>query len=147
MVRPDTLTLGDVSRSRQIGGVLMRTGAAILLSGLLVAVAAGESGFSMDRHGWRAARSADASAAATDTGDTAGFPDWMALGPYGGDVADAAASTVNGSIVLAGLAPAAGGGGLYRSTDAAASWTDVAQLSGRPVYDRKAATAVPSGRS
>jgi len=61
--------------------------------------------------------------------------DWAPIGPFGGDVADVAVSTTNASVVLAALAPSSGGGGLYRSTAAGASWTEVASLSGLPVYD------------
>lgn len=62
--------------------------------------------------------------------------DWRALGPYGGDVADVAASPTTPGLVLAGIAPGGGGGGtLYRSTDDAATWSRVADLAGRSVYD------------
>lgn len=62
--------------------------------------------------------------------------DWHALGPYGGDVADVAASPATPGLVLAGIAPGGGGGGtLYRSTDDTASWSRVDALAGRSVYD------------
>jgi photosystem II stability/assembly factor-like uncharacterized protein len=61
--------------------------------------------------------------------------DWLALGPYGGDIGDVAYSTASPTIVLAGLAPASGGGGLYRSTDSGATWTEVAALEDTPVWD------------
>jgi hypothetical protein len=61
---------------------------------------------------------------------------WQSLGPFGGDIADVQASPANASIVLAGLAPSSGsGGGLYRSTNAGASWSAVNALAGRSVYD------------
>lgn len=67
-------------------------------------------------------------------GDTP--PAWQALGPYGGDVADVAASPTTPGLVLAGIAPSGGGGGtLYRSTDDTATWSRVADLAGRSVYD------------
>ena len=56
----------------------------------------------------------------------AGNGDWFSLGPPGGDVFDAAASTVDANIVLAGLAPGGSfGGTLYRSTDAGNTWSQV----------------------
>ncbi|MFC4820387.1 WD40/YVTN/BNR-like repeat-containing protein [Dokdonella ginsengisoli] len=61
--------------------------------------------------------------------------DWQALGPYGGDVADVAASPTTPGVLLAGIASAAGGGTLYRSTDDAASWSRVAALAGLGVHD------------
>lgn len=65
-----------------------------------------------------------------------GAPVWMPLGPFGGDIADVAASPTNPSIVLAGLDPSSGSGGtLYRSTNGGASWAEVTQLTGRSVYD------------
>ncbi len=65
-----------------------------------------------------------------------GLPAWVALGPFGGDVEGVAASPANASIVLAGVAPASGGGGaLYRSTDAGATWSIVAALNGISVFD------------
>jgi photosystem II stability/assembly factor-like uncharacterized protein len=61
---------------------------------------------------------------------------FAALGPFGGDVADVAPSPTSPSIVLAGIAPSGGTGGtLYRSTDAGATWTQVAALAGVSVYD------------
>jgi hypothetical protein len=62
--------------------------------------------------------------------------DWQALGPYGGDVTDVAASPVTAGLVLAGIAPAGGGGGtLYRSTDGGASWSPLPAFAFRSVYD------------
>lgn len=62
--------------------------------------------------------------------------DWQALGPYGGDVTDVTESPVTAGLVLAGIAPAGGGGGtLYRSTDAGASWSPVPAFAFRSVFD------------
>ena len=62
--------------------------------------------------------------------------DWQALGPYGGDVTDVAESPVIAGLVLAGIAPAGGGGGtLYRSIDGGASWSAVPAFAFRSVYD------------
>ena len=66
----------------------------------------------------------------------AGNGDWFSLGPPGGDVFDAAASTVDANIVLAGLAPGGSfGGTLYRSTDAGNTWSQVVPLNGKSVFD------------
>lgn len=61
--------------------------------------------------------------------------DWHALGPFGGDVEDLAMSPVNPNIVLAGLNPSSGTGKLFRSTNGGASWSEVAALSGKNIYD------------
>jgi photosystem II stability/assembly factor-like uncharacterized protein len=64
------------------------------------------------------------------------LPQWVPLGPYGGDVQDVASSPTNPSIVLAGIAPSGSTGGtLYRSTDGGATWTAAAQLAGVSVFD------------
>src|SRR4051812_18653432 len=66
----------------------------------------------------------------------AGSGNWFSLGPPGGDVFDAAASTVDSNIVLAGLAPGGSfGGTLYRSTDGGSSWSEVPPLDGISVFD------------
>jgi photosystem II stability/assembly factor-like uncharacterized protein len=66
----------------------------------------------------------------------AGGGAWASLGPPGGDVFDAAASTVDANIALAGLAPGGGfGGTLYRSTDTGSTWSEVSALSGISVFD------------
>ncbi len=63
-------------------------------------------------------------------------PAWTPLGPFGGDVSDVAAKPGEQNVVLAGIAPSSGlGGTLFRSTDAGASWTEVASLKGKSVYD------------
>ena len=65
-----------------------------------------------------------------------GNGNWFSLGPPGGDVFDAAVSTADPSIVLAGIAPDGGfGGTLYRSTDAGNSWSEVLPLTGTSVFD------------
>src|SRR6266480_76914 len=61
---------------------------------------------------------------------------WSSLGPPGGDVYDAAASTVDPSIVLAGITPDGGfGGTLYRSSDNGNTWSEVPALNGTSVFD------------
>ena len=61
---------------------------------------------------------------------------WSSLGPPGGDVSDAAVSTTNPDIVLAGLAPDGSvGGTLYRSSDGGNTWSDVSALDGTSVFD------------
>ncbi|QDV04912.1 Xyloglucanase Xgh74A precursor [Planctomycetes bacterium Poly30] len=60
---------------------------------------------------------------------------WSALGPFGGDIFDVAASPQSGSIVLAASAPSNGGGGLYRSADGGSTWDEVTSLSGTACYD------------
>ncbi|HTH19589.1 MAG TPA: hypothetical protein VL912_05875, partial [Candidatus Udaeobacter sp.] len=66
----------------------------------------------------------------------AGSGNWFSLGPPGGDVFDAAASTVDSNIALAGLAPGGSfGGTLYRSTDGGSTWSEVPLLDGISVFD------------
>src|SRR5205823_4182951 len=65
-----------------------------------------------------------------------GNGDWFPLGPPGGDVSGAAASTVDANIVLAGLAPGGSfGGTLYRSSDGGNTWSEVPALNGISVFD------------
>ncbi|WP_117672737.1 hypothetical protein [Micromonospora sp. MW-13] len=60
---------------------------------------------------------------------------WTSLGPAGGDISAIAASPVDHSIVLAGLAPGGSvGGGLFRSVDGGATWTKVQALLGKSVF-------------
>src|SRR5437764_9797023 len=67
---------------------------------------------------------------------------WTSLGPPGGDVSDAAASTVDANIVLAGLAPGGSfGGTLYRSSDGGNTWSEVLALDGISVFDIEFASA------
>jgi len=61
---------------------------------------------------------------------------WISLGPPGGDVFDAAASTLDPNIVLAGLAPGGSfGGTLYRSSDGGNTWSEMQSLDGVSVFD------------
>ncbi len=61
---------------------------------------------------------------------------WDPLGPFGGDVDDVGASPTSPNVVLAGIAPSGGtGGALFRSTDGAATWSEVCALSGTSVHD------------
>src|SRR5205814_10206752 len=60
-----------------------------------------------------------------------GKGDWFSLGPPGGDVFDAAVSTADPAIALAGIAPDGSfGGTLYRSADAGHTWSEVRPLIG-----------------
>lgn len=77
---------------------------------------------------------------------------WQSLGPPGADVADVAASPTQPGVLLAGTAPGASfGGNLYRSADAGASWSQIADLAGRSVFalafgsDGKAHAATQDG--
>jgi hypothetical protein len=66
----------------------------------------------------------------------AGNGAWSLLGPPGGDVADAAVSTLDPNIVLAGIAPDSSfSGTLYRSGDGGNTWSEVPALAGTSVYD------------
>ena len=65
----------------------------------------------------------------------AGNGNWFSLGPPGGDVSDAAASTVDANIVLAGLAPIGSLGTLYRSSDGGNTWSEVPAVDGTSVFD------------
>ena len=61
---------------------------------------------------------------------------WVLLGPPGGDVFDAAVSTLDANIALAGLAPGGSfGGTLYRSSDGGNTWSEVQALDGTSVFD------------
>src|SRR5262249_25574660 len=61
---------------------------------------------------------------------------WTSLGPPGGDVFDAAVSTLDSSIALAGIAPDGSfGGTLYRSSDGGNTWSEVPPLDGISVFD------------
>jgi photosystem II stability/assembly factor-like uncharacterized protein/cell division septation protein DedD len=91
----------------------------------------------LDEHGYRpgntfARPATGKSRSARATGNGA----WSLLGPPGGDVADAAVSTVDPNIVLAGVAPDSGfDGALYRSADGGTTWSEVPALAGLSVYD------------
>ena len=92
----------------------------------------------LDEHGYRPSGLASArsrSGKSRDTGVT-GDGAWSLLGPPGGDVADAAVSTVDPNIVLAGVAPDSSfNGSLYRSSDGGNNWSEVPALAGTSVYD------------
>ena len=66
----------------------------------------------------------------------AGGSAWLLLGPPGGDVFDAAVSTIDSAIALAGIAPDGSfGGTLYRSSDGGNTWSEVSALDGTSVFD------------
>ena len=66
---------------------------------------------------------------------------WASLGPPGGDVFDAAVSTVDSSVALAGIAPDGSfGGTLYRSSDEGNTWSEIQSLDGISVFDTEFAT-------
>ena len=89
-----------------------------------------------DARGAAACARVDAQATLQPGGAPLVAANWSALGPFGGDISDVQVSPANPSIVLAGLAPSSGAaGGLYRSTNAGASWSSVANLAGESVYD------------
>lgn len=89
----------------------------------------------LDAQGHRASVTFQAAAEAPVPRAERGTAIWTSLGPPGGDVADVAESTTAAGVVLAGLAPSSGGGGLYRSTDGGDTWTQLASPSGINVYD------------
>jgi hypothetical protein len=99
----------------------------------------GASATRSDEHGRRARAYADLGPhrdGGTGTIEVVGPAMWSGLGPFGGDVEDVASSPVDPNLVLAGLAPSSGGGGaLFRSTNAGATWTEVGSLSGVSIYD------------
>jgi len=71
-----------------------------------------------------------------DDGSISGSAAWTAIGPFGGDVQDAAVSPSDPNLMLAGLAPGGSSGGrLYRSTDGGANWTVVTGQTTTSVYD------------
>lgn len=77
-----------------------------------------------------------AHARSTGAARPTGSGNWFSLGPPGGDVFDAAVSTTDPNIALAGIAPDGSfGGTLYRSTDAGSTWAEVAPLNGISVFD------------
>ena len=73
---------------------------------------------------------------AAGAASAAGTGAWTSLGPFGGDVADVAASPSAAGVVLAGIAPGGSfGGTLYRSVDGGDHWNAVAGLAGISVHD------------
>jgi photosystem II stability/assembly factor-like uncharacterized protein len=117
--------------------MLRHATAGALAAAALISITTATESWKTDDHGHRARSAADVPVA-HDPGAKSSLlgGGWGALGPFGGDVADVSVSPVNTSIVLAGIAPSSGTSGtMYRSTDAGATWTEVAALSGGSVYD------------
>jgi photosystem II stability/assembly factor-like uncharacterized protein len=114
----------------------MRLHVVFVISVATVCVAAADDGLvQTDNNGCRAIMSA-ATNADHQPGELGRGANWVPLGPFGGDVEDVSASPIDPNIVLAGIAPdGSSGGTLYRSTDAAATWSEVAALSGTSVFD------------
>ncbi|MCH8252235.1 MAG: hypothetical protein IID36_07260 [Planctomycetes bacterium] len=98
-----------------------------------------DSGLRMDEQGHQAratVRHVLLELAGSDGEGSANGVDWVALGPFGGDIDDVAVSPTDPNIVLAGLAPAgASGGTLFASIDGGAFWSEVMALSGISVFD------------
>jgi hypothetical protein len=88
-----------------------------------------------DERGHRASAVAGYEASAVPAPSSLVPSAWQALGPFGGDIEDVQVSPVDANLVLAALAPSAGGGSLYRSTSGGASWSQVATLAGKACYD------------
>src|ERR1043166_6825803 len=92
----------------------------------------------LDENGYRPSGVAPAGPAPEESRAIRGAGDgaWSLLGPPGGDVADAAVSTVDPNIALAGIAPdGSSGGTLYRSGDGGNTWSAVPALAGPSVFD------------
>ena len=97
----------------------------------------------LDEKGNRAGgiRPESASAAKHRAERPVGAGAWASLGPPGGDVFDAAVSTVDSNIALAGIAPDGSfGGTLYRSSNEGNTWSEVQSLDGISVFDTEFAT-------
>src|SRR5437868_4331929 len=97
----------------------------------------------LDKNGNRACGIRPESASATKhrAERPVGAGAWASLGPPGGDVFDAAVSTVDSNIALAGIAPDGSfGGTLYRSSDEGNTWSEIQSLDGISVFDTEFAT-------
>lgn len=101
---------------------------------LLPVIALGSATPPTDVHGLRANFTPLAAENLASTGGI-DLADWRPLGPFGGDVGDVNASPIDRNIVLAGLAPSTGSGGLFRSIDGGDTWTHVSGLQAGNVYD------------
>jgi photosystem II stability/assembly factor-like uncharacterized protein len=101
-------------------------------SGALTSAAAEEKTTRhLDEQGYRPSSVTLArSGGAKISGEVAGAGAWSLLGPPGGNVVDAAVSTVDPNIVLAGTDSS-----LYRSADGGNTWSEVPALTGTSVYD------------
>ena len=84
-----------------------------------------------DEQGQQAVAPSAVTGSAPAPGGVAGDAAWTAIGPFGGDADDVAASPADPNIVLAGIAPSSGsGGGLYRSIDGGGTYIHKAELDG-----------------
>lgn len=74
-------------------------------------------------------------AGAPAPGRDAPVANWSSIGPFGGEIADVAASPVDPNLLLAGLAPANSSGTLFRSVDGGAHWSAVSTFDNNSVWD------------
>jgi len=117
---------------------LATAGATPLLARQSWQILGGSSNLSVleDDHGQRDQAQRPRAPEAQPLPQSALVANWQALGPFGGDIEDVQVSPTDPNLVLAGLAPSSGGGGaMYRSTNGGATWSTVATLDGKAVYD------------
>lgn len=107
----------------------------LLLIGSAAAAGDANEAAMLDDQGHRAAQPAMPPPAGSMPRAAATAAAWGALGPYGGAVADVAASPGAPGVLLAGISTPEGGGALYRSTDNGINWTRQPFPSGVGVND------------
>lgn len=107
----------------------------LLLIGSAAAAGDADEAAMLDDQGHRAAQPAMPPPAGSMPRAAATAAAWGALGPYGGAVADVAASPGAPGVLLAGISTPEGGGALYRSTDNGINWTRQPFPSGVGVND------------